>query len=100
MVYFDQIMHRSAGNDQFAFHTFLLAPGTDQSSESTFTTGRAHYGQLIQMCLRFCSTTLIFCINSVGGIVTHVGENLSGTVPSLYMYCRPIYTKQHVSPNL
>ena len=29
---------------QFAFHTFLLAPDTDLS---TFTTGRAHYSQLI-----------------------------------------------------
>ena len=39
MVYFDQIMHHSAGNDQFALRTFLLAPDTDPS---TFTTGRAH----------------------------------------------------------
>ena len=30
--------------DQFAFHTFLLAPDTDLS---TFTTGRAPCGQLI-----------------------------------------------------
>ena len=45
MVYFDQIMHHSAGNDQFAFHTFLLALDTDLF---TFTKGRAHkYGQLI-----------------------------------------------------
>ena len=36
-VYFDQIMHYSAGNDQFAFHTFLVAPDT----------GRALYGRLI-----------------------------------------------------
>ena len=28
MVYFDQIMHHSAGNDQFACHTFLLEPDT------------------------------------------------------------------------
>ena len=44
MVYFEQIMHHSAGNDQFAFQIFLLAPNTDLS---TFVTGRAHYGQLI-----------------------------------------------------
>ena len=25
MVYFDPIIHHSAGNDQFAFHAFLLA---------------------------------------------------------------------------
>ena len=37
-------MHDSAGNDEFAFRTFLLAPDTDKF---TFTTGRAHYGQLI-----------------------------------------------------
>ena len=43
MVYFDQIMHNSAGNDQFAFHTYLLAPDTD---ESTFASGRAHWCQL------------------------------------------------------
>ena len=36
-------MHHSAGNGQFAFHTFLLALDTD---ESTFNTGRAYYGQL------------------------------------------------------
>ena len=44
MVYLDQIIHYSAGNDQFAFHTFLLEPTTDKS---TSTTGRAHCGQLI-----------------------------------------------------
>ena len=48
MVYFDQIMHHSAGNDQFAFHTFLLAPSTDKS---TLTTGRAHYDQLISFTI-------------------------------------------------
>ena len=42
MVFYP-IMHHSAGNGQFAFHTFLLAPDTD---ESTFTTNRAYYGQL------------------------------------------------------
>ena len=26
---FDPILHNSAGNDQYAFHTFLLAPDTD-----------------------------------------------------------------------
>ena len=41
---FDQIMHHSARNDQFAFHTCLMAPETDLSS---FTTGCAHYRQLI-----------------------------------------------------
>ena len=41
---FDPIMQHSAGNDQFAFHTFLLALDTDKS---TFTKGRAHYSQLI-----------------------------------------------------
>ena len=44
MVYFDQIMHHSAGNYQFAIHALLLTPDTDQS---TFTICRAHYGQLI-----------------------------------------------------
>ena len=44
MVYFDQIMHHSAGNYQFAIHTFILMPDTDQS---TFTMCRANYGQLI-----------------------------------------------------
>ena len=44
MVYFDQIMHHSAGNYQFAIQTFLLMPDTDQS---TFTMCRAHNGQLI-----------------------------------------------------
>ena len=29
VVYFDQIMHHSARNDQFAFHTFHMAPKTD-----------------------------------------------------------------------
>ena len=43
MVFFYPIVHHSAGNGQFAFHTFLLALDTD---ESTFTTGRAYYGQL------------------------------------------------------
>ena len=28
-VYFDPIKHHSAGNDQFAFYTFLLTPDTD-----------------------------------------------------------------------
>ena len=37
-------MHHSARNDQFPFHTFPLAPGTDYSK---FTTGCAHYRQLI-----------------------------------------------------
>ena len=46
-IYFDQNMHHSAINDQFALHSFLLAPYTDQS---TFTTCRAHYPQLI-ICL-------------------------------------------------
>ena len=41
---FVQIIHHSAGNYQFAIHTLLLVPGTDQS---TFTMCRAHYGQLI-----------------------------------------------------
>ena len=36
-------MHHDAGNYQFAFHTFLLASDTD---ESTFIMGRAYYGQL------------------------------------------------------
>ena len=35
---FDQITHHSERNDQFAFHTSLLAPETDLSS---FTTGCA-----------------------------------------------------------
>ena len=39
-------MPHSAGNDQFAFHTFHLAPDTDQSM---FTTDHAHYGQLISI---------------------------------------------------
>ena len=42
MVDFGPIIHHSAGNDQFDFHTFLL-----ESDTSTFTTGRVHYGQLI-----------------------------------------------------
>ena len=37
-------MHHSARNDQFFFHTFLLALETDYSK---FTTGCAHYRQLI-----------------------------------------------------
>ena len=37
-------MHHSASNDQFAFHTCLMAPETGYSS---FTTGCAHNGQLI-----------------------------------------------------
>ena len=41
---FDPIMHHSAGNRLFAFHTFLLAPDTDLS---TLSMGRAHYDQLI-----------------------------------------------------
>ena len=28
-------MHYSAGNDQFAFHTFLLAPDTDKTVYQT-----------------------------------------------------------------
>ena len=48
MVYFDQIMHSSAENDQFAFHTFLLALDTD----TTFHTGRAHYGPFISNGVR------------------------------------------------
>ena len=36
MVYFDTIIYHSARNDQFTFHTFLLAPDTDLS---TFTDG-------------------------------------------------------------
>ena len=55
MIYFDQIMHHSAGNDQFAFKTFLLAPDTDQS---TFNTGRAHYGKSI-ICSMFFSLLLL-----------------------------------------
>ena len=39
-------MYHSAGNDQFAFHTFLLAPDTDLS---TFTIGHTLYGQLIPL---------------------------------------------------
>ena len=42
-------MHHSTRNDQFAFHTCLMAPETDQSS---FTMGCAHYGQLILLVLR------------------------------------------------
>ena len=38
------VFHHSAGNEQFAFHTLFLTPGTDQSM---FITGRAHYSQLI-----------------------------------------------------
>ena len=41
---FAPIMHHSAGNCQFAFHTFFLAPDTESS---TLTMGRAHYDQLI-----------------------------------------------------
>ena len=37
-------MHQFAGNDQFALHTFLLAPDTDLS---TLNMGRAYYDQLI-----------------------------------------------------
>ena len=44
---FNQIMQHSSGNDRFAFHTFLLAQDIIQS---TFTTGRANYGQMI-FCL-------------------------------------------------
>ena len=44
MVYFDPIIHQSAGYDQFAFQKFHLAAYTDGSS---FTTARAQYGQLI-----------------------------------------------------
>ena len=29
MIYFDQFMHHSAENDQFAFHTFPLTHDTD-----------------------------------------------------------------------
>ena len=50
MVYFDPIMHHSAGNDQFAFFTFPLAPDTDKS---TFTSDHAHYGQLISINFAF-----------------------------------------------
>ena len=39
-------MYHLAGNDQFAFHTFILAPDTDLS---TFTIGHALYGQLIPL---------------------------------------------------
>ena len=46
LVHFDPIVHNSTGNDQFTFHTYLLAPDTDLS---TFTTGRVHYGQLIYL---------------------------------------------------
>ena len=44
MVQFDQILHHSARNNQFPFHTFLLAPEIDYS---TFTTDCVHYRQLI-----------------------------------------------------
>ena len=43
-------MHHCAGNYQFVFHTFFLASDTDKS---TFTTGRAHYGQLIRVFVSF-----------------------------------------------
>ena len=49
MVYFDQIMHHSAGNYQFATHTFPLTPDTDKS---TFTMWCAHYDQLILIFVR------------------------------------------------
>ena len=51
MVYFDQLMHLSARNDQFAFHTFLMAPETDLA---TFTTVCVHYGRLISFCFSLC----------------------------------------------
>ena len=52
MVYFGPIMHHSAGNDLFVFHTFLLAP-------DTFTTGRSHYGQLIHYLLSDLGTNTL-----------------------------------------
>ena len=46
-----------------AFHTFLLEPGTDNS---TFTTGRAHYGQLIAYFLIVID--LLFIVTSIVGV--------------------------------
>ena len=46
-----------------AFHTFLLGPGTDNSM---FTTGRAHYGQLIAYFLIVID--LLFIVTSIVGV--------------------------------
>ena len=59
MVYFDPIMHHSAENDKYAFHIFLLVPDTDLS---TFTTGRAHTGQLIDYACRLSNNILVISI--------------------------------------
>ena len=66
-VYFDQIMHHSAGNYLFAIHTLLLTPGTDQS---TFTICRAHFGQLI---FRYFRSEMA----NVGGSIYLVGSEFS-----------------------
>ena len=45
------------------FHTFLLGLGTDNS---TFATGRAHYGQLIAYFLIVID--LLFIVTSIAGV--------------------------------